>query len=215
MQCDNVSIKRKIEMKNVVKVALIAASVTLASVAHAQFPNPFGGGAASGGGVSGESVVKNYVEGAKSVLQAQDKLLQAIGKKEEAAKSALQATNLTQGATKQNLEDAAKTQTENSKVLEDGLNAKGATLDAAGKVLYAQGLSHLGTGVTKYIALIGDLKNFKPSVSSLGSAAQGAAYVAQTLPGNMGTFSSTLSHAVNFGKAQGVEIPADATAALK
>jgi len=199
-------------MKTFARIAFLVASISLASYAQAQFPNPFGGG---GGGASPESIVKNYVEGAKNVLQAQGKLLLAIGKKEEAAKATLQADNLTEGATKQNLEDATKTQTENSKLIGESLNAQGTTLDAAAKVIYAQGLGYLGKGITKYIALTGDLKSFKPGITALGAAAQGAAFVAQSLPGNMSTFSSTLSTAVNFGKAQGVEIPADATAALK
>ena len=197
-------------MKNLIRVGLISLTLTFASTTHAQLGGLLGGGGSSSGGPSPESVIKNYVEGAKAVLQAQGKLLLAMGKKQEAAATDLQAQNLTEGATKQNLEDSVKTQTENSKLIEENLKAKGAVLDAAAKVIYAQGLGYFGTGITKYIALTRDLKSFKPSVTALGSAAQSAVYVAQTLPGNMSNFSSTLKNAIDFGKAQGVEIPSSA-----
>lgn len=197
-------------MNKSLRMVLMLGALSVTSLAQAQFPNPFGGGS-SGSAPSADSIVKNYVEGAQSVLRAQGKLLAAIGKKEEAAKAELQATNLTEGATKQNLEDATKTQTENSKLIEDNLRVQGVVLDAAAKITYGEGLGFLGRGVTKYIALVSSLKNFKPSITSLGSAAQGAVYVSQTLPGNMGTFSSTMSAAIDFGKEQGVAIPADAT----
>ena len=197
-------------MSNLWKTVLVIVALFISSFAQAQFPNLFGGGS-GGSAPSADSIVKNYIEGAKNVLEAQGKLLNAIGKKEEAAKAELQAKNLTEGATKQNLEDATKTQTENSKLIEDSLNAKGIVLDAAAKITYAEGLGFLGRGVTKYVALVSALKNFKPSVTSLGAAAQGAVYVSQSLPGNMSTFSSTLSAAIDFGKEQGVAIPADAT----
>jgi hypothetical protein len=189
-------------------------SAFLASSAYAQFGGLLSGGG-GGGGASPESIVKSYVGGAKDVLGAQGKLLEALGKKDEAAKAALQANNLTEGATKQNLEDATKTQTDNSKLLEASLKEQNTALDGAAKVVYAQGLGLLGRGTVKYIALTNDAKSFKPGISSIGAAAQSAVYIVQSLPGNMTNFSSTLKSAIEFGKAQGVEIPADATAALK
>ena len=200
-------------MSKLLKMVLMISALSVTSLAQAQFPNPFGGGG-SGSAPSADSIVKNYIEGAQNVLQAQGKLLNAIGKKEEAAKAELQAKNLTEGATKQTIEDAAKTQTESSKAIEDSLNAKGIVLDAAAKITYAEGLGFMGRGVTKYVALVSALKNFKPSVTSLGAAAQSAVYIAQSLPVNMSNFSSTLSAAIAFGKEQGVSIPKDATSAF-
>jgi hypothetical protein len=196
-------------MKGQFATALLLAAMTFPMIAQAQLPS------LGGAGPSPDAVVKNYVEGAKNVLRAQGKLLTAINKKEEGARATLLADNLTEGATKQNLEDATKTQTDNSKLLEDSFKAKGTAVDAASKVVYAEGLGYLGKGVIKYLALVKDLKNFKPSITAIGSTAVAAAYVAQTLPGNMGSLSTSLSAAVDFGRAQGVEIPADATAALK
>jgi len=200
-------------VKTLLRAGCFIASAFLASSSYAQFGGLLSGG--GGGGASPESIVKNYVGGAKDVLGAQGKLLEAIGKKDEAARATLQADNLTEGATKQNIEDATKTQTDNSKLLEESLKAQGTVLDGAAKVVYAQGLGLLGRGTTKYLALARDVKGFKPGITSIGAAVQSAVYVAQSLPSNMSTFSSTLSSAIEFGKAQGVEIPADATAALK
>jgi len=191
---------------------VFALALAVTGPAHAQLGGLLGGG---GGGASPESIVTTYVAGAKLVLNAQERLLSAIGRKEEAARAALNAQNLTTGATKQDLEDAAKTQTENSKILEEGLKAKETALDAESKVVYAQGLASLGGGVGKYVGLVPQLKNFKPGITSIGNAALGAVYVAQTLPSNVTSLQSTLSAAIDFGKNQGVEIPADATAALK
>ncbi|MSQ74015.1 MAG: hypothetical protein EXR27_22515 [Betaproteobacteria bacterium] len=208
-------------MSKLLKMVLMIGAVSVTSLAQAQFSNLFGGGG-SGSAPSADSIVKNYIEGAKNVLEAQGKLLHAIGKKEEAAKAELEAKNMTEGATKQNLEAAMTTQTESSKLIEDSLSAKGIVLDAGAKIIYAEGLGFMGRGVTKYVALASSLKNFKPSVTSLalllvtsfGAAAQSAVYIAQSLPGNMSAFSSTLSAAINFANEQGVPIHPDATAAL-
>ena len=200
-------------MSKLLKMVLMIGAVSVTSLAQAQFSNPFGGGG-SGSAPSADSIVKNYIEGAKNVLEAQGKLLHAIGKKEEAAKAELEAKNMTEGATKQNLEAAMTTQTESSKLIEDSLSAKGIVLDAGAKIIYAEGLGFMGRGITKYVALASSLKNFKPSVTSFGAAAQSAVYIAQSLPGNMSAFSSTLSAAINFANEQGVPIHPDATAAL-
>jgi hypothetical protein len=194
--------------------ALLIFAAAFPGAALAQFGNLLGGGKDSGS-ASPEAIVKGYVDGAKLVLKAQERLLTAIGKKEEAAKAALQAENLTDGATKQSLEEAAKTQTENSKIIEDGLKNQETKLDAESKVVYGQGLGSLGQGVRKYVNLLPVVKGFKPGLNVIGSAAQGAMFIASSLPGNASNLQSTLSTAIKYGQSQGVAIPEDATAALK
>ena len=199
-------------MKHVYNTVLaVTVAILTLGTAHAQFGGLLGGGSS---GPSPESIISNYVQGAQMVMQAQIQLLEAINEKVQAAKAAASAGNMKEGATKQILEDSAKIQTENNKILEEKFKAKELVLDAQSKVLYAQGLGLLGTGVTKYIALVSTLKSFKPSATSLGSAAQGAVYVVQTLPTNVSTLQRTVSAAIDFGKSQGVPIPADASAAL-
>lgn len=189
-------------------------AMALSGTAQAQLASLLGGGGGDSS-TSPESIVGTYVEGAKFVLKAQERLLTAIGKKEEAERAGLQADNLTTGATKQDLEDAAKTQTDSSKILEESFKAQGSALDAQSQAIYGQGLGSLGMGVGKYVALVPTLKSFKPSITSFGGATAAAAYVTQTLPTNASNLQSTLASAIDYGKSQGVEIPADATAALK
>ena len=173
-------------------------------------------GSFKGGGSSPESLVKGYTEGAQTVLKAQERLLTAVGKKEEAAKAALQADNLTKGATEQSLSDAAKVQSDNSKVLEESFKVQGATMDVQSKAVYAQGLGLLGKGVTRYAALVPEAQGFKPTVAAVSPGTlQSAVFVAKTLPDNATNLQNTLSAAVKYGQSQGVEVPADATVALK
>lgn len=199
---------------------LVAAVLLLAgaSIAQAQFnklSNPLASSGSSSG-ASAEQIVSKYVGGAKSVMQADSKMLDAFGLKDEAAKAALQATNLTQGATKDNLEAAEKVQTESSKALEEKLNGKKVNMDAASKKLFAAGLQDLGSGLIQYVGLSKDAAGFKPSMGSMG-AANSAVYVAKSLPGSIKNLASTLKMAIEFSKANDIPVPKeanDATAML-
>lgn len=199
---------------------LVAAALLLASVStvQAQFnklSNPLASSSSSSG-ASAEQIVSKYVGGAKSVMQADSKMLDAFGLKDEAAKAALQATNLTQGATKDNLEAAEKVQTESSKALEEKLNSKKTNMDAASKKMFAAGLQDLGSGLIQYVGLSKDAASFKPSMGSMG-AANSAVYVAKSLPGSIKNLASTLKMAIEFSKANDIPVPKeanDATAML-
>ena len=197
-----------------VLILLSAFCAVFAEPSSAQFGNLLGG--LKGGGSSPESLVKGYTEGAQMVLKAQERLLTAVGKKEEAAKAALQAENLTKGATEQSLSDAARDQSANSQILQESFNAQGTTMDAQSKVVYAQGLGLLGKGTARYLALVPEARGFKPTIAAVSPGTlQSAAFVAKTLPDNATNLQGTLSAAVKYGQSQGVEVPADATAALK
>jgi hypothetical protein len=174
------------------------------------------GGGGPEGAASPESVVNMYIGATQTVLRSQERLLKAVGKGEAAAKAALQAENLKEGATKQNLEEAALVQTENSKALEEALKAGGTVLDQESKVVYAQGLATLGRGVRQYYLLILHAKTFRPGLNLLGSLGMlnAALFVVNSLPTTSSSLTSTLSLAVQFAQSQGVEVPEDATAAL-
>ena len=144
---------------------------------------------------------------AKDVKEALIKLSVAVGIKVEAAKLEEESKNMSSSPTKANVETDMTTQTDMNKALQDRMKEGGIVLDAAAKITYAQGLGFMGRGVTKYVALISNLKNFKPSVTSLGASAQSAVYLAQSLPGNMSNFSSTLSAAIEFAKDQNIPLP--------
>ncbi|MBX9868840.1 MAG: hypothetical protein K2X63_03510 [Burkholderiaceae bacterium] len=165
----------------------------------------------SGGGISAEQMVSKYVSGTKNVTQADAKMLEAVGLKDEAAKAALQAQNLTEGATKGNLEDADKVQTESSKALEEKLNGKKVTMDAAGKKLFASGLKDLAVGMIQYVGMSKDVSSFKPSITSIGGSAKSALYVVKTLPSSIKNLGTTLKAAIDFSKENDIPIPKEAT----
>src|SRR5271170_1286654 len=99
---------KKIAISLLAGLALVAASGT----SFAQLGGLLGGLKGGGSSVSPDQIVNEYVAGSQSVLNANSLMLDAVGKKDEAAKVALEAKNLTQGATSDSLSEAEKVQTE-------------------------------------------------------------------------------------------------------
>lgn len=196
-------------MKFSMSVLLGAMLATTTLSASAQFSNPLkiGGG---GSAITADQIVQRYVVGAKSVVTANSAMLEAVGLKDEAAASAAQAANLTEGATKDALEESAKIQTANSKVLEAKLADKGTKLDAEGKKKFAAGVSELAKGVVTYVGLGKDVTGFKPGLTSIGGAAGSAMYVAKSLPTSTKSLVETLKMAIDFCKTN--KIPVDKAA---
>ena len=170
-------------------------------------------GGGGGGGASTESIVKKYVGGTKSVLSADSNMLAALGLKEQADKAALQAKNLTEGATSDALEDTAKIQTENSKAIESKLTGEKVVMDAASKKQFGQGMIDLASGITQYVGMSSDLKSFKPDVTSIGGSAGSAIYIAKNLPTSITALGSALKRAMDFAKSNDIEIPKEAVSA--
>lgn len=204
-------------MKHLRIAALLGASLfAFSTLAAAQF----GGlaGALSGGkGATAEQIVKKYVVGTQSVMKADASMLAAFGLKEQSDKAALEAQNLTEGATKDGLQDASKLQSESSKILEETMKGKKVAMDDASKQRFTEGLVDLSKGVIQYVGMSKDVGGFKPSVSSLGSSAGSALFIAQNLPGSIKAIGSTLKVAVDFAKNNNIPLPkeaSDATALL-
>jgi len=197
-------------------MVLSVIGTTFSASAAAQLGSLVGltGGSGSGTAPSAETLVKKYVTGTKKVMAADSLMLSALGLKNEAEKSELAAKNLTEGATSSNLEDAAKVQTESSKALQDKL-ASGATIKSAqGKKTFSRGLLELARGIKDYTGMGADVKGYKPSITSLGAVAGAAVFVVKSLPDSVTNLTSTLKRAINFAKANNIEVPADATSVL-
>lgn len=202
--------------KNFLVAVLSIAITTASSVAYAQFgglTSALGGGS-SGSSVSADGLVKSYVGGTKNVMTADVYMLNALGLKDQAAKEELAMKNLTEGSTAGGLEDAAKVQTESSKALEEKMNGKKVSMDAEGKKNYSQGLLSLAKGIKDYTGMSGDVKNFRPSVSSIGASGAAAAYVVKSLPNSTSNLLSTLKKAVAFARENKIEVPDEATSVL-
>jgi hypothetical protein len=209
-------------MKRKIAAIIIGASLWgLSGMASAQF----GGlgkiipGASSGSSesVSPEGIINKYVSGQKYVLNAESKMLEALKKKDQADLLALQAQNLTEGATEDALKEAAKTQTEGSQALEAEFKGKNIVMDAESKEKFVAGLADLGRGISQYADMRKEVSGFTPSPTSLGGSAKSALYIVKTLPGSITSLSSTLKSSIDFATANNIPIPkeaADATSAI-
>ena len=200
-------------MKKWIGLVMATALIAVSGVAHAQFgglASSFLGGSQKGG-ISAEMIVQKYVQGSKDVMTADVHLLKALGLKEQADKEALAIRNLTEGATASGLKDATKVQTESSKAIAARMQEKNIVMDEQSKQVYTTGLLHLAKGVIQYTSLLGDLKNFEPSVASIGTAGNAALYVGQSLPESSTSLLNTLKNAVTFAQQNQIEIPKEAT----
>lgn len=193
-------------------VVLGATLATASTGASAQLGGLLkGGDSAKGGSITSDQIVKRYVGGAKNVVNANTSMLEAVGLKDEASANAAQAANLTEGATKDALEESVKVQTANSKALEAKLADSSLKLDAAGKKKFSAGVTELAKGVVSYVTLGKDASGFKPGISSLGGSTTSALYVAKSLPESTKTLAHTLKMAIEYCKANNIAVDKSAT----
>lgn len=176
-------------------------------------------GLSSGGdsSISPEGIVKKYVGGSQSVSSADIKMLRAVGLKDDADRAELHAKNLTEGATKDALEEAAKSQTESSKALEAKLKEGKVDMDAKSKEQFSSGMADLGRGILQYFGMSKEASGFKPGISSIGGSTTSALFVVKTLPESLKNLVSTLKSSVAFAKTNNIPVPkeaADATSAI-
>lgn len=200
-------------------VKAIAGTVLLLAtgLASAQFGGLAKSLTGGGSGASAEQIVTKYVGATQSVMRADAGMLAAVGLKDEAEKAAVQAKNLTEGATKNSLEEASAVQTESSVALEKALKGKKVEMDDASKKQFAGGVAELAKGVLLYVGVGKDASGFKPGVSSIGGAVAPALYVAKSLPDSIKNLGGTLKLAIDFSKANNIPVPKeanDATALL-
>jgi hypothetical protein len=212
--------------KRTASLTVVALLIGIPAITISQVPS-FGGlgskltGSGGGGDLAGQqtSLVKSYVAGGKDVLSSQSKLLAALGLKDQAATAQATSSALGEGATAQNLEDANKAQSANSQAIADALKNQNATLDAQAKQTYTQGLGLLASGLIKYTGMKQDVAGFSKGLAGpgalQGTKLQAGAYIVKTMPDSISNTTSTLNSAVSFAKSHGIEVPADATAALR
>jgi hypothetical protein len=205
-------------MKNKFLPALIMAA-SLMAASNSAFAQ-FGGLSKLAGGdsatnVTSDQVVKKYVGGAQNVMSADAKMLGALGAKDEAAKADLSAKNLTQGATKDSVQDAAKVQTDSSKAIETAMKNRTSEMDAKSKQQFGDGLGDLGRGVIQYVGMGPAVTNFKPSPTSIGSSTDAAIFIVKNFPDSLKALGNTLKSAIDFAKANNIPVPKEANDATK
>jgi hypothetical protein len=163
-------------------------------------------------------LVKSYVGANKDVLMSQSKLLEALGLKDKAAAARATADSLGDGATKGNLQDADKAQSDDSKAIAEALKAPAGKMDDQSKKTYTQGLILLASGMVKYTGMHKDIDAFKNGLSGASlletPKLQTGAYVVTSFPGNLQNLTETMKNAVAFAKTNGIEVPPEATAVI-
>ena len=145
-------------------VVAICLPLTAAAVGLPKIPGMSGGAEANAtGDLIGqqERVVKDYVAANRDVLGANEKMLAALGLKTEAATAKATAEGLTDSPTKGNLTDADKAVDEGTKALTTAIGAK-PQLSSESKILYAEGLVSLVSGVGKYVGMKDSVRTFGP-----------------------------------------------------
>lgn len=199
-------------------VLAILIGVTLSSVSVSSFAFGLGdlggGGSSAAAGVTAEQLVEKYIGGSQNVLNAQAKMLFAVGEKDDAAKAKLAAKNLTTGATEAGLKEAQTIQTNGSKAIADKMSGVKIVMDADSKKQFTLGLVDLAKGIKNYIDMSSDVSGFKPSMTSMGSAATSALFIVKSLPDTTKNLLATLKSAVAFAKENKIEVPKEATSAL-
>ncbi|RZI67774.1 hypothetical protein [Variovorax guangxiensis] len=207
------------------KLTVIALACALAApCAFAQFSMPsiggLTGGGSSGGNESGQQdqLVRAYVSANKEVLVAQSKIAEAVGLKESAAQLKSTADALSDGATKGNLSDADKIQSDSSKEISARLQDGNLKMDAQSQALYQSGMASLGLGVIKYIGLRPNVVAFSNTLKASPMLAMtklnAGAYVVTNFPGNAKNVYDTLSYSTAYAKSHDIPVPTDATKAL-
>lgn len=165
-----------------------------------------------------DSLVRAYVAANKDVLIAQSKMAGAVGLKESAAKLKSTAEALGDGATRGNLADADKIQSDSSKEISSRLNDKNLKMDAQSKALYSSGMSSLGSGMVRYVAMRPQITSFGNTIKASPALAltklSAGAYVVTNFPGNAKNVYDTLGYSTAFAKSHDIPVPTDATKAL-
>jgi hypothetical protein len=212
-------------MSKKIAFAVLACACTFAATpAFAQFSMPSLGGLTGGGSSSGDpgaqqdQLVRSYVAANRDVLNAQANLADAVGLKDRAVALKSTADSLGDGATKGNLADADKIQSDASKEISARLNDGNLQMDEQSKAKYAAGMASLGTGVLKYIGL-------RPQITSFGGALKASpmlamtklnsgAYIVTNFPGAAKNVYDTLGYTTAYAKSHDIPVPADATKAI-
>lgn len=213
-----------------IKLNLLALACALAATtAQAQFSLPNIGKVVGGGSASApadgvdpslqqDQLVRAYVAANKDVLIAQSQMADAVGLKESAAKLKSTADSLGDGATKGNLSDADKIQSDSSKEISAKLNDGTVTMDAESQKKYSAGMASLGSGVIKYVGLRPHITNFGGALKAAPMLAMtklsAGAYVVTSFPGNIKNVYDTLSFSTAYAKSHDIPVPGNATKAL-
>jgi hypothetical protein len=197
------------------KILLTITCLLISGTAFAQFGELLSAGASLfGGGASLQSITSDYIAGSKQVSSAQLKLLSAAKYKTRSDLATSAINNLTAGATAEQVEEANKIITEESKKVQEIYSNAQLKLDANGKKQFAAGFSDFALGLLAYGKLALSVKGYRPGVTDLSSAGTAIA-IAKNVPDDMTNLKTTFSAIYDFAKSNNIEPPKDAAEVTK
>ncbi|MFM7002223.1 MAG: hypothetical protein ACKOXU_14385 [Limnohabitans sp.] len=194
------------------KIMALTFAATFSLVSNAQLGGLGSLGGMLGGSGSGpapEKLLAEYFVGTAAVLNANSKILTALGMKAEADLAASNAANMKEGATTDAIKQAEKVQTESSKLIQERLADRNLKLDDAAKKQMGEGYLSLAAGSLAYIAFIKDAKSFKPSVSSLGGSALALAAIVPRIPEDTKNLLATYKAVAAYAKENKIAAPSE------
>ena len=193
------------------KLLVLGFTASFALVSNAQFGGLGGmlGGGGGGSGPSPEKLLTEYFVGAAGVLNAQAKILNAVGLKDQADLASSNAANMKEGATKDSIAEAQKVQTENSQKIQAALSDTNLKLDANAKKQIGEGYASLAVGTLAYVVFIKDAKDFKPGPTSLGAAVVALVAIVPRIPEDAKNLFNTFKAVSAYAKDNQIEAPKD------
>ena len=221
-------------MKKIISVITLASCFAVPSTGFAQFGTflqqlgglaasanaPASGQAAANAGTpaaTGSPLLATYVAANKDILYANAYFAESMGLKEQAAIAKATADALTEGSTKDVLEESNKVITSSSAALDEAIQ-KTPRLNQRSQTLYGQGLARFGLGMIKYASLKGQTVSMASGgVSSILSnlaGAQTTMYIVSSLPQSTINLATTFKNMTTFARDNNIKVPDDATKAL-
>jgi len=199
-----------------IALGLLMTSVVLVAVADPAVP-PVGGlpslpkfglpSFGKSGGVPPEKLVIEYLAGSKKIMEAQSRILLALGNKDLADLAAANASNMKEGATTDAIKGAQQVQTDSSAAIQLALTNDSLQLDAAAKKEIAQGYFDLGLGTISYILFVKDAKNYSPSITNINGSVAILALVVPRIPADVGNLVKTFSAISKFSSNNHIDLP--------
>lgn len=198
------------------KILFLAIGLLASSFSNAQFGSLLGSAVSmlGGGGASLEQITSSYIAGSKQIASAQEKLMQAAKIKITSDLNTAQITNLTAGATSQQVDDVNKIITEQSKAIQEAYANKTLKLDEAGQTVFLSGFSDFSLGVLAYGKLALSAKGFRPSFNDVSKAGM-AIEIAKNIPDDMTNLKNTFSSIYDYAKSNNITPPKDSAEVTK
>jgi hypothetical protein len=198
-------------------LALCAVAVLVANPGSAQAQ--VGNGGATYSDVNNKNqwseFMPKFVKATLVSIEAQGRLLTAVGMNPQAVALDNQAKDLSRTTPANLIEDLMTARTANSKMLRAKVAAGGINLDAAAKQQFGEGIDFLARAIKQYDEMSEDLPGLKLQMRGAGEKARNGLFVAKSISGYTKEAREELAVALAFATANNIPYPSESSAALK